>query len=69
MEPFGVVSEVDGLGVNIKITIHAIGTPSEEGAACSGLSQVPEYPRKMKGVLLLFNEDELCGQWCLVLST
>jgi hypothetical protein len=62
MESFGVVSEVDGLAVIIKITIHATGTLSEEGATCSGLSQVPEYPRKMKGVLLIFNEDELCGQ-------
>ena len=37
--------------------------------ACSGLAQVPEYLRQQKHNLrLIFNDDELCGQRCLVLA-
>lgn len=67
MESFGVMVGIDGV-IDLTITIHAIGTPPGEGASCSGLSQVPEYLRKMKGISLIFNNDELCGQRCLVLS-
>ena len=57
MESFGLMLGV-GAPMDVKITINAIGTPPEAGAACLGLSQVPEYLRKMKGVSLVFNEDD-----------